>query len=148
MNVRFFSYLVLSALFVSLFACNNGSKPSVTAVVAEEVVVPSTVDVSDYAIIYHQNCAACHQTSGEGLSGIFPELKGVDFLKGDKAEIINIALNGSSKPITVNGVVYPGGVMKVDGLSDKEGADVINYILNSWGNNFGTVSESEVAAAR
>ena len=36
--------------------------------------------------------------------------------------------------IVVNGVVYKG-MMAAQGLDDEEIADVMNYILNSWGNS-------------
>lgn len=144
MKIRFVSSLVYLAGTAALLACGGENKPAAT----ESQSVPSTVDVSAGAPVYQQNCAACHQANGEGLPGTFPELKGSDFLKGDKAQVIMVALNGSKDPITVNGTTYPGGMMSINEISDKDGAAVVNYILNSWGNNFGTVTESEVAAAR
>ena len=48
-------------------------------------------------------------------------------------------------PIEVNGVKY-NGVMAKQGLSDKEIADVMNYITNNWNNkNEELVTENEVS---
>ncbi len=136
--------LVYIAGIAALLSCNGENKPAAT----ESQSTPSTVDVSAGAPVYQQNCAACHQANGEGLAGTFPELKGADFLKGTKADVIKVALNGSKDPITVNGTTYSGGMMSINEISDKDGAAVVNYILNSWGNNLGTVTEAEVAASR
>lgn len=144
MKIRFVSSLVYLAGFTALLSCNGENKPAAT----ESQSTPSTVDVSAGAPVYQQNCAACHQASGEGIPGTFPELKGADFLKGDKATVIKVALNGSKDPITVNGTTYPGGMMSINEISDKDGTAVVNYILNSWGNNLGTVTEADVAASR
>ena len=38
-----------------------------------------------------------------------------------------------SGPINVNGEQY-NGVMQNQGLDDVEIADVMNYVINSWGN--------------
>ena len=46
------------------------------------------------------------------------------------------------------GVEYPGGIMTNVELTDQEVMDVVNYILNSWGNAAGTVTLEDVAAAR
>ncbi len=142
MKISFVPTVVYAAGIAALLSCNGENKP------AAAEPTPSTVDVSAGAPVYQQNCAACHQANGEGITGTFPELKGADFLKGDKANIIKVSLHGSPTAITVNGTTYAGGMMNVNEISDKEAADVVNYILNSWGNNFGTVTESDVAAAR
>jgi len=144
-----------------LLSCNSNTAPqgpeAETNVVAEKKVATlpeqeaSSVDVSGGTDLYTQHCAACHQASGEGINGVFPPLKGADFLaNSDKATIIKVALNGSkdadgnAKPITVNGTSYPGGAMMVNELPAEEGVEIVNYVLNSWGNNFGTVDVSEV----
>ena len=52
---------------------------------------------------------------------------------------------GMSGPITVNGEEY-NGVMQSQGLDNIEIADVMNYILNNWGNNFNVmITEEDVA---
>jgi mono/diheme cytochrome c family protein len=71
--------------------------------------------------IYQDFCVQCHMTSGMGVSGVFPPLKDSDYgLKGE---------------IQVNDETYDG-VMVSQGLEDDEIADVMNYILNEWGNSY------------
>ena len=49
---------------------------------------------------------------------------------------------GLSGPIVVNGEQY-NGIMQNQGLDDVEIADVMNYILNNWGNEFNQVITAE-----
>jgi len=84
--------------------------------------------------------------SGEGMAGVFPPLKGSDYLK-DKKKVIQAMLNGLQGEITVNGKKY-NSVMPASGLNNKEIADVITYVNNTWGNKGARTTEQEVAALR
>ncbi|HHL31147.1 MAG TPA: c-type cytochrome, partial [Oceanospirillales bacterium] len=44
--------------------------------------------------LFNSNCAACHQTSGKGMSGVFPPLAGSDYLLADKSRAINTVIGG------------------------------------------------------
>ena len=51
------------------------------------------VNKNKYAIgesFYQQKCATCHQTNGEGVQDLYPPLQSSDFLRNDKARIINV----------------------------------------------------------
>ncbi|MBE0651293.1 MAG: cytochrome c [Bacteroidales bacterium] len=89
------------------------------------------------AEIYYRKCMACHQVTGTGIPGTFPPLKGSDFLKSaSKKRLINQVMNGSNEHLTVNGVTYSTPMPpQVDNIQDA--VAVINFILNSWGNNYG-----------
>ncbi len=95
------------------------------------------------AKIYKEKCVACHQITGMGVPGAFPPLKGSDYLKADKKRAVNQVLNGSSHEITVNGAKYTIPMPhQVDNYEDA--VSVINYVLNAWGNNYGTVKLEDV----
>ncbi len=96
--------------------------------------------------IYAANCIACHMESGEGLAGVFPPLKGSDYL-ADKKKVIRALINGLQGEITVNGKKY-NNVMPASGLNDQEIADVLTYVNNTWGNKGGRITKEEVAAER
>ena len=49
---------------------------------------------------------------------------------------------GLRGPIWVNGEIYDS-VMEYQGLDDEEIADVVNYILNSWGNKHDQIITEE-----
>jgi nitrite reductase (NO-forming) len=94
------------------------------------------------------NCFTCHQNTGLGVAGTFPPLAGSDYLLADKKRATRQAIYGSKDPITVNGTKYPGKVMVTVDLTDQEVMDVVNYVLNSWGNKGGTVTLDDVKNAR
>lgn len=83
--------------------------------------------------VFENYCIACHQANGEGIQGAFPPLAKSDYLMADPARSVRGIKFGLSGVIVVNGVKY-NNYMAEMGLSDQEIADVMNYILNSWGN--------------
>ncbi|MDP5208515.1 copper-containing nitrite reductase [Microbulbifer sp. 2205BS26-8] len=96
---------------------------------------------------YDQNCMACHQSGGQGIPGAFPPLAGSDYLLAKPDRSIDVLLNGLSGKITVNGQAYDG-VMPAVQLSDESIANVLTYVLNTWGNNGGEITPEQVAKQR
>ncbi|HDO06397.1 MAG TPA: cytochrome c [Bacteroidetes bacterium] len=97
--------------------------------------------------IFKEKCVACHQLTGMGLPGAFPPLKGSDYLKANIKGAITHVLNGSGEAVTVNGVSYSIPMPpQVDNYEDA--VAVVNYILNAWGNNYGTVTMAEAKAVK
>jgi cytochrome c553 len=78
-------------------------------------------------------CVQCHLSNGEGVSGVFPPLKASDYLFENINRSIAGIKYGLKGEITVNDEIYDG-VMANQGLEEEEIADVMNYILNQWGN--------------
>ncbi|MBI5849603.1 MAG: nitrite reductase, copper-containing [Planctomycetes bacterium] len=94
-----------------------------------------------------QICAACHQVNGLGIPHAFPPLANSDYLLADKTRGIHAILEGLQGKITVNGAEF-NGVMPAVSMNDGETANVLTYVLNSWGNDGGVVTPAEVAAIR
>ena len=73
---------------------------------------------------------------GKGQKGIFPPLAKSDYLfKNIQESIKAIKFGGIDGEIIVNGVKYDTKMERM-GLYDDEIADIMNYILNSWENNY------------
>ena len=85
--------------------------------------------------IYQDFCLQCHLTTGVGVSGVFPPLKNSDYLMNNIDKSIAGIKFGLKGEIVVNDEIYDG-VMAKQGLDDEEIADVMNYILNQWGNSY------------
>lgn len=94
--------------------------------------------------VYLQNCQACHQAEGQGIKGAFPPLAKSDFLNADINRAIGVVVNGLEGQIKVNGELY-NSTMPIIKLTDEETANVLTYILNTWGNNGGEVTPQQVA---
>ena len=118
--------------------------PEIVEEIAEEV---ATADYSAGEEIYGKTCKACHQATGAGIPGAFPPLAESDYLLEDKMRAIKQVINGSSEEMVVNGVTY-NGTMTPQNLEDQEIVDVLNYVLNSWGNAGGEITLEDVAASK
>jgi len=94
---------------------------------------PLEQSIADGEEIYQDFCLQCHLDTGKGVSGVFPPLVESDYLMNNIDLSIRGVKYGLSVPIVVNGEEYDG-VMQNQGLDNEEIADVMNYILNSWGN--------------
>jgi mono/diheme cytochrome c family protein len=102
-------------------------------------------DFSEGKEIYNNFCMQCHMPNGKGVPKAIPPLAESDFLKNNRIESIKAIKYGLSGKITVNGKKY-NSVMASQGLNDKEIADVMNYITNSWKNkNTSLISVQEVS---
>tara|TARA_B100000674_G_scaffold397123_1_gene341932 strand:- start:7 stop:405 length:399 start_codon:yes stop_codon:yes gene_type:complete len=95
--------------------------------------------------IYKDFCAQCHLEDGKGVKGIYPPLAKSDFLKDINRTISSIKY-GLKGPITVNGEKY-NSIMVSQGLDDEEISDVVNYILNSWGNSTKQLITEEIVTS-
>lgn len=84
-------------------------------------------------MVYMDFCVTCHLENGEGVAHTFPPLAQSDYLKNNRKASIRGVKYGQQGELTVNGVTY-NNVMAPMGLEDNEIADVMNYIMNSWGN--------------
>ncbi len=95
--------------------------------------------------IYADFCVTCHLQEGEGVANTFPPLAKADYLMENREASIRGVKYGQQHEIVVNGITY-NTAMPDPGLEAEEVADVMNYILNSWGNASGemvTVEEVE-----
>jgi len=89
--------------------------------------------------VYMQTCFTCHQITGMGLPGAFPPLAGTDYVSGDVRRMISMILKGVNPPLKVNGIVYVAPMPPLPIVypilnDDKNVADVVNYVRNSFGN--------------
>jgi nitrite reductase (NO-forming) len=97
--------------------------------------------------VFLTSCFACHMANGEGLPNVFPPLANSDYLKADKDRAIRVVLKGLSGPITVNGKAY-NNMMPPQEFTDDQVADVLTYVMNTWGNDYGKVSPVDVKRVR
>lgn len=97
--------------------------------------------------LYTQNCVTCHQVDGGGVMNMNPPLSKTSYVLGDKTELISILLNGMSQK-EVEGETYTNVMPAFAHLTDKQIADVLTYIRNSFGNKASSISAEEVKSAR
>ena len=98
--------------------------------------------------LFTGTCSVCHQVNGEGLAGVFPPLAKSDLIAADPKRPVQILLKGLTGKVTVNGKDYNSVMPPMSQLNDDEIANILTYVLNSWGNPGGSVSAEEVAKER
>lgn len=99
-------------------------------------------------LIYSLECAECHESDGKGMRGSIPPLAKADYLMKDTNKGILAVLKGVSGRVRVNGINYYGSMVGLGKLSNKQIADVMNYIRNSWGNKGKIVTSKDIAKLR
>ena len=104
---------------------------------------PLKQSILDGEEIYQDFCLQCHLDNGKGVENAFPPLVKSDYLQNNIEASIRGVKYGLRGEITVNGKTY-NGVMVNQGLDEEEIADVMNYILNSWGNK----TEGQITVAQ
>lgn len=95
--------------------------------------------------LYEEYCIACHSGQGEGVEGVYPPLAKSDYLMDTPEKATHAIKYGQQGEIVVNGKTYNNYMANL-GLSDQEIADILNYIMNSWGNSFDYVVKAEDVA--
>ena len=90
--------------------------------------------IKNGAELYRDFCYRCHGFNGEGQTDLIPPLKSSDYLLNNIDLSIAGLKYGLKGKIIVNGKSY-NSYMAYQGLENEEIADIMNYILNEWGNN-------------
>lgn len=103
----------------------------------------------DGAAIFAARCSACHQSTGQGVPGVFPPLAGSEWVQGRESLVASIVLHGVEGSITVKGAKYAGAMPAFkDQLDDASIAAVLTYVRGQWGNQAGPIAKETVAEAR
>ena len=98
--------------------------------------------------LFTGTCSVCHQANGEGLPGVFPPLAKSSLIAEDPKRTVQILLRGLNGKVVVNGKEYNSVMPPMSQLNDDEMANILTYVLNSWGNPGGRVTTEEVTKAR
>jgi alcohol dehydrogenase (quinone), cytochrome c subunit len=101
------------------------------------------------ALLYLDNCAACHRPDGRGYEGVFPSLAGNPVVQADNPlSLISIVLLGSMTSRTSTTPAQFAMPAFAWRLSDQDAADIISFIRSSWGNDAKPIESPKVAALR
>ncbi len=136
----------------TLFHSSGPAPQPVSAIVNAPATpaLPSPVlaQVNRGRVVFNQICFACHQPNGQGLPTLFPPLAGSDFLKANPERAARIVTHGLTGPVTVNGKAFNNIMPAQSQLSDQQVADVLTFVLNSWGNPGGNLTPARVHEIR
>lgn len=136
-------FIYYTLFVVIFFSCKQKNKIEYREIALND---PKMESVKRGKKIYENNCLQCHLPDGKGTPNDIPPLAGSNWLVEKKIASIHAIKFGLKGKIVVNGENYKGFMPK-QSLKPNEVADVMNYILNSWGNyseKLVTVEEVEI----
>ena len=115
----------------------------------QSAVAANDADLNAGAVLYRDNCVACHGWDGKGEKLIFPPLAGNAVLIQPSAEsLIRVVLAGAQAVTTKAAPTEPSMPSFAWKLNDRQLADLLTYVRNSWGNRAGAVNGDDVAKMR
>ena len=129
------------------------SQPNMNAVAAatknaETGVLTVQDQVKAGQELFAGTCSVCHQANGAGLPGVFPPLAKSDYLAADPKRAIGVLLQGLTGKVTINGADYNSVMPPMNQLNDDAIANILTYVLNSWGNSGGRILTDDVKKVR
>lgn len=105
--------------------------------------LPANSEFKEGKTTYDRSCVACHMKDGNGLEKTFPPLANSDYLMAEPRRALKQVIYGSDEVMTVNGIEY-SSIMPAQEVTEEEAIEVVNYILNAWGNDGGKVDETDL----
>lgn len=104
--------------------------------------------------IYNKvSCMGCHGNDGKGLANLGPPLDQSEWVTKSPERLAKVLLHGLKGPITVNGIKYEPamimpGLNNNSSISNRDLADLMNYIRNAWSNKAPVTTEKFVKKVR
>lgn len=126
---------------------------AVTGVAQQKKVIKKSQTISPKAsivageLVYAQFCVSCHLPDGGGVENLNPPLIKTSYINGDKAKLITTILNGMSQ-VEINGERYNNVMPAFNYLTNKQIADVLTYVRNSFGNKKPAITVADVKPVR
>lgn len=134
--------LIAGAIFLLITAAAGQQKQN------SKVQQPSIkTSIAAGKLVYTQYCLSCHMADGGGVENMNPPLIKTSFINGDKSKLVSVLLNGLSQQ-EINGETYNNVMASFSYLTDKQIADVLTYVRNSFGNKKTAVTVAEVKKVR
>lgn len=108
---------------------------------------PAKASIEAGKLVYAQYCLTCHQADGGGVQNMNPPLTNTSYVNGDKAKLVAVLLNGLNH-VEIDGETYSNVMPSFSYLKDKQIADALTYVRNSFGNKKSIITAADVKVAR
>ncbi|WP_345954412.1 cytochrome c [Mucilaginibacter sp. PAMB04168] len=122
-------------------------KPVVKAKAGAASATDVKASIQRGQVVYAQNCLSCHQADGGGVQNMNAPLVKTAYVLGNNQRLISVLLKGM-QGVEIEGETYTNVMPQFTHLSNKQIADVLTYVRNSFGNKANAIKEAEVAEAR
>lgn len=98
------------------------------------------------AVTFNSSCAYCHGRDGSGKTGQVPALAGNAALMADPERGIRMLLVTQAQDQRFHGMVYDDMIAILGEMDENDFADVLTYVLSSWGNCAGPIEPGRIEA--
>jgi len=143
-NRTFFLFLMIFLVSVPSILNAQQSREGNHCAVSKS---PYRLSMDSGKVEYMRQCGSCHQADGMGALNNNPPLNGI-VVTGDKKKLIEILISGHATAQDKTGNT-PSLIMPPNpDMKDREIADVLTFIRNSFGNKASAVKPAEVQAER
>ena len=134
--------IVLSFIFCGsiIFLTASQKKPAIQTSLQQSIAAGK--------IVYKKYCISCHQADGGGVPNLNPPLIKTPYVLGTKEKIIKVILKGLNENIEIEDEVFTNPMPPLNILKDKEIADVLTYVRNSFGNKASAITPADVKKVR
>jgi len=140
--------LIAIATYLKSLPPGKDDLPMPTTPIGVAGQAPPKLFTSRGGLGYVQFCLDCHRPDGAGVRGIFPSLAhNPTVASRDPSTLLHITLTGWKTAETeTHKRVYtmPG----FDPLTDREIAEILTFVRETWGNGAGPISTAQVAKFR
>jgi mono/diheme cytochrome c family protein len=110
---------------------------------------PALLQMKLGAVLYKDNCSACHKDNASGEPHLFPKLAGSALVQSDDpTTLVRIVLQGARAVATDAAPTAPSMPAFDWRLNDEQIAALLTYVRNNWGNAASSVAASSVAHVR
>lgn len=108
---------------------------------------------ADGAQLFSTHCAMCHQSTGDGVPGQFPPLKGrinqIAVTPEGKNYVMHVLLNGLAGSLKAGNTSYMGYMPSMAAMSDEDIAALLTYVSTLSGDaSAPAFTADEVKSAR
>lgn len=95
-------------------------------------------------ILYENFCQNCHMQDGTGLKSVIPSLKNSEYLLNNQDKLVCLIRHGLKDTIITNNKTFVQSMPGSLKLTQGDITNIINYINNAWGNNYGIIRYEDV----
>ena len=141
--------------FIGLFVCigfviaqQNPENKAISKIPSAQKLSPLQISIKRGLVIYKKQCLSCHQEDGSGVPGMAPSLTRARSLLRIKSDLIELVLKGVVGNANTGNEVYKNPMASFSHLTDRQIADVLTYIRNSFDNKIVAVNAAEVKVVR
>lgn len=82
--------------------------------------------------LYESQCSGCHGIEGEGFRDLYPPLRNSISFQNDPYQTACIITNGIRDTVNLNGEFMKLPMFAIEGLTEVQITNIINYIAHSW----------------